>query len=197
LKTASTTKRAGDPFVKGATLSLEGPPLSARGLADLCGVELKTVHNWVLGGRLEHFRTPGRHLRFRRDAVQKFLLSCGYEVQSSKKSNREGGIVVVKGSSTAALRTVLRGLDVTEVDDVPTALILAAKGEHRLLVIDLTPRRLAPDTTTLQALARLLPDLRVVLFGRSPQRKSAPLFGARVVEGVSNLVSTVQEFTSR
>ena len=39
--------------------------LTASDLATLCEVDLKTIHNWVDRGRIAHFRTPGRHLRFR------------------------------------------------------------------------------------------------------------------------------------
>ncbi len=106
-------------MTKAAGFSLQGRPLTARAVADLCGVELKTVHNWVLEGRLEHFRTPGRHLRFQREAVQAFLLSCGYGGPSNVATR--AAVIVVKGGSSAALRTVLRGQITTEVDDLPSA----------------------------------------------------------------------------
>jgi excisionase family DNA binding protein len=54
--------------------------LTASDLATLCEVDLKTIHNWVDRGRIAHFRTPGRHLRFRAADVADFLRAWGYAV---------------------------------------------------------------------------------------------------------------------
>lgn len=54
--------------------------LTASDLATLCEVDLKTIHNWVDRGRIAHFRTPGRHLRFRAADVAEFLRAWGYSV---------------------------------------------------------------------------------------------------------------------
>ncbi len=54
--------------------------LTASDLASLCEVDLKTIHNWVDRGRIPHFRTPGRHLRFRAVDVAEFLRAWGYTV---------------------------------------------------------------------------------------------------------------------
>jgi excisionase family DNA binding protein len=54
--------------------------LTASDLASLCEVDLKTIHNWVDRGRIPHFRTPGRHLRFRAVDVAEFLRAWGYSV---------------------------------------------------------------------------------------------------------------------
>lgn len=190
MKRALPIRRSIDALTKAAGFSLEGRPFTARAVADLCGVELKTVHNWVLEGRLEHFRTPGRHLRFQRVAVQKFLLSCGYE--PPVESTNQTTVLVVKGGSSAALRTVLRGQTVTEVEDLPSALIVAARSDPTMLIVDLTSPGSTPDAATLLALARLTPALRVVLFGKSNRQKPRRLHGAEFVEGVPNLMKLVQ-----
>lgn len=188
-------RRVVDALTKAAGFDVRGRPLTARAVADLCGVELKTVHNWVLEGRLEHFRTPGRHLRFQRAAVHEFLLSCGYEAPSHV--NSLSSVVAVRGGASAALRTALRLHDVTEVDDLPSGLITAARIEPQILVVDLTPRRPPPEAVTLQALARLLPRTRVVLFGKPMVRRARALHGAHAVDGVANLVRLLQELTFR
>lgn len=54
--------------------------LTAPHVARLCGADLKTIHNWVNAGRIRHFRTPGRHLRFRSEDVVEFLEAFGYPV---------------------------------------------------------------------------------------------------------------------
>lgn len=51
---------------------------SAQILADFCEVDLKTVHHWADRGKVPHFRTDGRHLRFRRNDVVRFLRAHGY-----------------------------------------------------------------------------------------------------------------------
>ena len=55
-----------------------GSVYSAQALADFCEVDLKTVHHWADRGKVHHFRTDGRHLRFRRNDVVRFLRAHGY-----------------------------------------------------------------------------------------------------------------------
>jgi excisionase family DNA binding protein len=50
----------------------------ASHLARICGVDVKTVHHWVDAGLIPHFRTPGRHLRFRSRDVVAFLRRAGH-----------------------------------------------------------------------------------------------------------------------
>lgn len=54
--------------------------LTTTDLARICEVDLKTIHNWADKGKIKHFRTPGRHLRFERTAVIEFLKHFGYPV---------------------------------------------------------------------------------------------------------------------
>lgn len=51
---------------------------TAQDVADFCEVDLKTVHHWVDRGKVPHHRTEGRHLRFRRNDVVRFLRAHGY-----------------------------------------------------------------------------------------------------------------------
>jgi len=53
---------------------------TASEVARFCQVDLKTIHNWADRGEIRHFRTPGRHLRFRRADVLDFLRRYGYPV---------------------------------------------------------------------------------------------------------------------
>ncbi len=52
----------------------------ASELADMCSVDLKTIHNWVDKGHIAAFRTPGRHLRFKAADVVAFMTKCGYPI---------------------------------------------------------------------------------------------------------------------
>ncbi len=55
--------------------------LTASDLAELCQVDLKTIHNWVDQGRSPPwFRTPGRHLRFKAIDAVPWLVKHGYTV---------------------------------------------------------------------------------------------------------------------
>lgn len=53
---------------------------TASVVARFCQVDLKTIHNWAERGEIRHFRTPGRHLRFRRSDVVDFLHKYGYPI---------------------------------------------------------------------------------------------------------------------
>jgi len=57
-----------------------GKLFTASELAGFCDVDLKTIHNWCDRGRVEHFRTPGRHLRFKPRDVKAFLEAYKYDV---------------------------------------------------------------------------------------------------------------------
>ena len=53
---------------------------TATDVAKMCSVDLKTIHNWANKGRIQHFRTPGRHLRFKPSDVVEFLKAWGFPV---------------------------------------------------------------------------------------------------------------------
>src|SRR5512144_1179365 len=101
--------------------------LTASDLAALCEVDLKTIHNWVDRGRIAHFRTPGRHLRFRAADVAEFLRAWGYTVprELAKASSRT---VLVVGSRDAAAhvqRSLGEALPVRHAAHPYDALVLA------------------------------------------------------------------------
>lgn len=78
---------------------------TAQALADFCEVDLKTVHHWAERGKVTHFRTEGRHLRFRRNDVVRFLRAHGYPLPDALVRARPT-IALALGSSsfrTAAL----------------------------------------------------------------------------------------------
>ena len=65
--------------------------LTTTDLATICEVDLKTIHNWADKGKLQHFRTPGRHLRFEREHVVEFLKHFGYPVPKELRDVKNGG----------------------------------------------------------------------------------------------------------
>ena len=51
---------------------------TAQDVARFCEVDLKTVHHWAERGKVAHHRTEGRHLRFRRNDIVRFLRAHDY-----------------------------------------------------------------------------------------------------------------------
>lgn len=138
-------------------------PLTARSVAQLCGVELKTVHNWVTEGKLQHFRTPGRHLRFHPHVVQGFLRDIGYESGEHRKTV----LVCARGSRLARLRRILSGYECRAAADVWSALIVAGKQTPDAIVFDPTLFTLDQVRGAIRAVRRQLPAVSLVLVGDS------------------------------
>jgi excisionase family DNA binding protein len=73
---------AGFDIVRRAPAPTAAPTLyTASDLAALFQVDLKTIHNWVDRGRLDGFRTPGRHPRFTRENIEAFVTRGGYPAE--------------------------------------------------------------------------------------------------------------------
>lgn len=51
---------------------------TAPEVAEFCGCDLKTIHNWFERGQIKGFRTPGRHLRFTAQNVTTFLFDNNF-----------------------------------------------------------------------------------------------------------------------
>ena len=68
----NTAARSGQPRRR-IPIAPKEPIFVASQVANIWNVDLKTVHNWVERGDMEAFRTPGRHLRFRRRSLLHFL----------------------------------------------------------------------------------------------------------------------------
>jgi len=52
--------------------------LTTGEVARRCQVSVGTVKNWIEAGRLEAFRTPGRHFRIRTSALRRFQNAFGF-----------------------------------------------------------------------------------------------------------------------
>ncbi|HVU01741.1 MAG TPA: helix-turn-helix domain-containing protein [Polyangiaceae bacterium] len=61
--------------------------LRVRDLAKIAGVEPRTIHAWVAAGRIPHFRTPGRHLRFEAAVAEKLVKEL---VKRAARAGRSG-----------------------------------------------------------------------------------------------------------
>lgn len=98
---------------------------TASQIARFCQVDLKTIHNWADRGQIPHFRTPGRHLRFRRPHVLDFLRKYGYPIPEELDSGRPRVALVVNGlGRTGALAACLEErFDVIEYESPLAALL--------------------------------------------------------------------------
>ncbi|MFT3767235.1 MAG: helix-turn-helix domain-containing protein [Minicystis sp.] len=155
--------------------------LTASDLAALCEVDLKTIHNWVDRGRIAHFRTPGRHLRFRAADVAEFLRAWGYSVprELAKASSRTVLVVGSKDAASHVSRALGDGLPVRHAVHPYDALVLAGADPADVYVVDL--REVAKDIdvdTMLEALHRAAAQGSFVVLSDEPA--SVPAFAQRV-----------------
>jgi excisionase family DNA binding protein len=132
-----------------------GRLVTASELATLCEVDLKTIHNWVDRGRIAHFRTPGRHLRFRAADVADFLRAWGYTVP--REIARAGlRVALVVGTEEAAAhvsRAFGETLRVRHASHAYDALVLAGSAPADVYVVNV--REAARDIDVHAMLAAL------------------------------------------
>src|SRR5215471_15986858 len=112
--------------------------LTASDLAALCEVDLKTIHNWVDRGRIPHFRTPGRHLRFRAADVAEFLRAWGYTVPRELARATSRSILVVGNKETMShvMRALGEGATARDVKHPYDALIFAGSDPADVYIFD-------------------------------------------------------------
>lgn len=72
--------------------------LTASDVAKFCQVDLKTIHNWCDKGQIEHFRTPGRHIRFKPTHVATFLQKYGYPVPEELASEGAPRVMILSSN---------------------------------------------------------------------------------------------------
>jgi excisionase family DNA binding protein len=155
--------------------------LTASDLATLCEVDLKTIHNWVDRGRIAHFRTPGRHLRFRAADVADFLRAWGYTVprELAKASSRTVLVVGTKEAASQVSRALGDGLPVRHAAHAYDALVLAGAAPADVYVVDVrdVAREIDVDAM-LEALHRASPQATFVALADDPV--TLPSFVTRV-----------------
>lgn len=155
--------------------------LTASDLASLCEVDLKTIHNWVDRGRIAHFRTPGRHLRFRAADVAEFLRAWGYTVPR-ELARATSKLVMVIGSKDAmahVTRSLGEGVPVRHASHPYDALIYAGAEPADAFILDV--RSVPPESelvSLLEALHRAAPQAQFLALADEPA--NVPPFVAQV-----------------
>jgi excisionase family DNA binding protein len=112
---------------------------TASEVAKFCQVDLKTIHNWADRGEIRHFRTPGRHLRFKRVDVIDFLRKYGYPVPEALLQGKMRVHLVVEDKAALAMlqRTLAHKFDVRAFSDPVDALIAIGSELPDVVVLDL------------------------------------------------------------
>lgn len=108
--------------------------LTAGDLSRLLEVDLKTVHNWVKQGHIVAYRTEGRHLRFQRVQVVRFLRRTGRPVP--KEIGRTPARVLLHCVSEDKGKP-LQGAATTRCAGIFPAALEAAAGTYEVMVLEL------------------------------------------------------------
>jgi len=111
---------------------------TASEVARFCQVDLKTIHNWADRGEVRHFRTPGRHLRFRRVDVIDFLRKYGYPVPELLAQGKPRVHVIDEDAQSlaAVTRSLSSRFDVTAFSEPVDALIAIGAETPDAVVLD-------------------------------------------------------------
>lgn len=117
---------------------------TASEVARFCQVDLKTIHNWAERGEVRHFRTPGRHLRFRRLDVLDFLRKYGYPIPAELNEGKP--TVHVIDGDLASLKALAAELEphfeVTSFSEPIDALIAVGSDKPDVVILDVTDAKL-------------------------------------------------------
>ncbi len=111
---------------------------TAPQVAKICSTDLKTIHNWVNRGEIKYFRTPGRHLRFRREDILEFLNKFGYPVPDNFRATRPRIVVIdsVESSSKEITRVLSEDVELEIFQDHMDALLAIGKQAPSLVLVN-------------------------------------------------------------
>ena len=110
---------------------------TAPQVAKICSTDLKTIHNWVNRGEIRFFRTPGRHLRFRRRDVIDFLTKFGYPIPEGFAPGRPRVVIVENDEKMlkGLERTLGKEFDVSAYGDHVDALIAVGRDKPSVVLL--------------------------------------------------------------
>jgi len=152
-----------------------GRTLAATQLAAFCEVDLKTIHNWANRGKIPCWRTPGRHLRFRRLDVVDFLRAYGFSLPEALREARTDVAVIDEDPQALAWtrRALSRRFELVTFDGVIDGLLALAATDPEVLVLgDVSPLDSATIVARLAA-STATRHMRVVTLGADAKGASA------------------------
>ena len=151
---------------------------TASEVAKFCQVDLKTIHNWADRGEIRHFRTPGRHLRFRRVDALDFLRKYGYPIPDVLKQGRPRVHIIDEDPVTleALERALSARFDLRTFSEPVDALIAIGRETPDVVVLDVAGTRM----DALIAIGRLhavdgTQHVRVLVYSARADRKQPAL----------------------
>jgi excisionase family DNA binding protein len=95
---------------------------TAQDVARFCEVDLKTIHHWADAGKIPHHRTPGRHLRFRRNDLVRFLRAHGYPLHDHITSARPTIFLAIREGAEETAKKLSPRYAVRRFDDAAIAI---------------------------------------------------------------------------
>jgi excisionase family DNA binding protein len=113
--------------------------LTTGEVASRCQVSVGTVKNWIEAGKLEAFRTPGRHFRIRASELRRFQAAFGFGAEGDESPK----ILVVDDQQDFvdlvldALRDLMPGARLEGACGGYEALLRIGSLQPHLLVLDL------------------------------------------------------------
>ncbi len=171
---------------------------TASDVAKFCQVDLKTIHNWAERGTLVHFRTPGRHLRFRRLDLLDFLRRYGYPIPAELEQG-EPKILLV--GSCELLKDTLSGFRVQHLESSAHALVAVGRSAPDVVVLDSDASELTPTQFVDAVVSCGMSHVRVVVWAEPHQQSENWLqSGASAVVTKShpgNIRQTVEALTGK
>ncbi len=122
-----------------ATIGNSKELFTASEVAKFCQVDLKTIHNWADRGEIRHFRTPGRHLRFRRADVIDFLRKYGYPVPEALLAGKSRVHLIAEDRAilSSLMRALSQRFEVRAFSDPVDALVAIGNELPDVVVLDL------------------------------------------------------------
>jgi excisionase family DNA binding protein len=132
-----------EPSVFDRIAKLENDDMNADDLftapqvAKICSTDLKTIHNWVNRGEIKSFRTPGRHLRFRRQDILDFLGRFGYPIPEGFSPSRKKLVICDESEANrkSLKRAFAKEFDVDVFADQVDALLAVGRQRPDVLLI--------------------------------------------------------------
>ncbi|MBN2196211.1 MAG: helix-turn-helix domain-containing protein [Polyangiaceae bacterium] len=171
--------------------------MTSGDIARLLGVDLKTIHNWVRHGHLRGRRTKGRHLRFHRTEVVRFMRRFGYAIPESLGLTVPRVLLVgLSVTATMGVRSLKDCVRVENYEGLFDAALVLAVGDYEVLAIEIDHFGIGHVVDLVAALRRRPVTQGVAIVGRSGHSEARERFvdagGDVVIESGAELAATVR-----
>jgi excisionase family DNA binding protein len=150
-----------------AGVARERPHLTSGDLARLLHVDLKTIHNWVNQGHILGQRTKGRHLRFDRTELVRFMRRFGYPIPAPLAKARPHVLIEAQEGAKKTLLASLRRVTHETRAGIFDVVLELTSGSYEIVVLDIDRTQRAPIQQLVAALRRRADTRGLALVGMS------------------------------